>query len=279
MTDLSVTAHLTLPAEWEPHEATWIAWPHNTSDWPGKFHPIPWVYAEIARKIAEGELLRVLVNSSDHRDRAISVLKRAGADLSRIEFFSVPTNRGWTRDFGPIFVRRIAAAEPPCNVIIRCQFNAWAKYPDWQLDNAVSAKVAAEFGYPIVEAEVKGQGIVLEGGAIGVNGAGDLLTTEECLLDASMQARNPNLNRGEIEGALRSFFGATNVLWLGRGIAGDDTHGHIDDLCRFTGARTVVLCQEADANDENYRPLQENRERLEGMRLADGSRPEVVPLP
>ncbi|HEX5481564.1 MAG TPA: agmatine deiminase family protein [Terriglobia bacterium] len=270
-----------MPAEWEPHEATWIGWPHNRSDWPGKFAPIPWVYGEIARKVTCGENLRVLVNSPAHQKRAASILKRAGAGLSRIEFFHFPTNRGWTRDSGPIFAERPPASPSVSRelTIVRFQFNAWAKYPDWQLDNFIPELVAARCGYPMVRAQVDGRDFVLEGGSIDVNGEGALLTTEECLLDAAIQARNPGLGKCQIEAGLRKYLGARQVIWLGRGIAGDDTHGHIDDLCRFTSRHTVVLCQEDNPNDANYRPLQENRERLQGARLADGSKLEIVPLP
>jgi agmatine deiminase len=264
-----------LPGEAAPHEATWLAWPHNVTDWPGRFGPIPWVYAEIVRNLSAGEIVRILVNSADHQVRARHVLTRAGVDLSRVQFFRIPTNRGWTRDFGPLFLRR-----PPGQVaILRFRFNAWAKYPDWRRDDRVPGRVARALRQRLFQARYRGAGVVLEGGAIDVNGRGTLLATEECLLDPKIQVRNPGLGRADLERIFRDFLGAANVLWLGRGIAGDDTHGHVDDLCRFTGPRTVVLCRETNPHDENYRPLQENRERLEGMRLEDGSRLEVVPLP
>ncbi len=276
---LAVKPSLLMPAEWKPHEATWIGWPHNASDWPGKFAPIPWVYAEIARKIVSGELLRVLVNSAAHEARARSVLKSAGVDLSLVEFFHFPTNRGWTRDFGPLFARTSESTVGAGVAIVRFQFNAWAKYSDWQLDNQVPERAAAALGCPMVTASVNGEGLVLEGGSIDVNGERALITTEECLLDPAVQPRNPQLTRRELEAALHTYLGATQVIWLGRGIAGDDTHGHVDDLCRFTGPRTVVLCREDDPGDANYRPLEENRERLEGTRLADGSKLDVIHLP
>lgn len=276
---LPAGSSLLMPAEWEPHDATWIGWPHNVSDWPGKFAPIPWVYAEIARKIVPGELLRVIVDSSAHEARAKSVLKSAGVDLGRVEFFHFPTNRGWTRDFGPLFARTSEANRDSEIAIVHFQFNAWAKYSDWQLDNQVPERAAAALNCPMVTASANGSGLVLEGGSIDVNGQGSLLTTEECLLDFSVQPRNPHLSRSGLEAALRAYLGATQVIWLGRGIAGDDTHGHVDDLCRFTGPNTVVLCREDDPNDANYRPLKENRERLEGARLTDGSKLEVIDLP
>jgi len=266
-----------LPAEWEPHEATWIGWPHNLSDWPGKFAPIPWVYGEIVRRLAPGEIVRILVNSRAHEARARRILGRVGVDLARVEFFRIPTDRGWTRDFGPLFVKR---ERPSAEVaIVRFGFNGWAKYPDWRKDCQVPARAARALRCKIFQAQVGGRGFVLEGGSIDVNGRGSLITTEECLLDSKTQVRNPGLDRKEIEAVVRDYFAGTNVLWLGKGIAGDDTHGHVDDLCRFVGPHTVVLCQEDDPHDANYRVLCENRERLEGMRLEDGSRVEVVPLP
>jgi len=265
------------PAEWEPHEATWIGWPANRTDWPGKFAPIPWVYGEIVRKLAPGETVRILVNSKSHEAGARRVLKRIGVELSRVEFFRFPTNRGWTRDSGPSFVRR---EKPKSEVaIVRFGFNAWAKYPDWQKDALVPSRAARALGLQIFRAELKGRDFVLEGGSIDVNGRGTLITTEECLLDPSTQVRNPGLTRAEVEAALRDYLGVTNILWLGRGIAGDDTHGHVDDLCRFVGPRTVVLCREKNSSDPNFQVLEENRERLESMRLEDGSKIEVVPLP
>jgi agmatine deiminase len=293
-----------MPAEWEPHEATWIGWPHNLTDWPGKFTPIPWVYGEIARQLVPREVVRVLVNNRQHGARARNVLERVGVDLTRVEFFQFPTNRGWTRDFGPIFVRRgspepvdaapeIEASTTKLNrdrhrprasasselAIVRFRFNAWAKYPDWQMDDRVPERVAQALRCPLIPARAVGHDFVLEGGSIDVNGRGTLLTTEECLLDPSVQVRNPGLGRRQIESALKANLGVSNVLWLGSGIAGDDTHGHVDDVCRFVGPGTVLLCQENNSRDANYLPLEENRERLQCMRLENGSRVEVIALP
>ncbi|MEP6770029.1 MAG: agmatine deiminase family protein [Acidobacteriota bacterium] len=268
-----------MPAEWEPHEATWIGWPHNASDWPGRFGPIPWAYAEISRWILAGEPLRILVDSAAHERRARRVLRRSGLDTPAVEFFRVPTDRGWTRDSGPAFVVRDS---PRREVAIRrFRFNGWAKYQDWRRDDRVPERVARALGLPLLPAvEVEGEHeVVLEGGAIDVNGRGTLISTEECLLDPSVQVRNPGMDRAGYERVFRDTLGAPNVIWLGLGIAGDDTHGHVDDFCRFTGARTMVLCREKNGADVNHRALEENRERLEGARLEDGSRPEVVFLP
>jgi agmatine deiminase len=265
------------PAEWEPHEATWLGWPHNARDWPGKLAAVEWAYGEIVRKLAPGERVRILVNSAAHERRARRVLERAGVALERIDFFRFPTDRGWTRDYGPLFVRRGA---PEAELAIaRFQFNGWAKYPDWKRDARVAERAAAALTLRLFRARIGRRDVVLEGGSVDVNGRGTVLTTEECLLDPVVQVRNPGLSRAALEAVLRDYLGTTNVLWLGSGIAGDDTHGHVDDLCRFVAPTTVVLCRESDPRDANYRALAANRERLAAMRLEDGSKPEVVELP
>ena len=270
-----------MPAEWEPHEATWLGWPHNPTDWPGKLPVIQWVYGEISRKLAPGEKLHILVNTPRHKAAAQTVLAAAGVASNRTRFFTFPTNRGWTRDTGPIFVRIESAAGSRDGdlAIAGFRFNAWAKYPDWRRDGKLAASAARALHLPLLPAEVAGRGFVLEGGSIDVNGRGTLLTTEECLLDPKIQVRNPGFSRAEVEAALRRFLGVSNILWLGRGIAGDDTHGHVDDFCRFVNPRTMVLAREENPGDPNHRVLEENRERLESMRLEDGSKPEVIRLP
>ncbi|HEX9655586.1 MAG TPA: agmatine deiminase family protein [Bacteroidota bacterium] len=265
-----------MPSEWEQHEATWISWPANVTDWPGKFTPIPWVFSEIAKKITQGETLRIIVNSKEHEAKARRVLRKAEVNLERIEFFRFPTDRGWTRDSGPMFTRRISQRDI---AIMRFRFNAWAKYPNWKKDDANPERASKALRIPIVHALHKGKSVVLEGGSIDVNGKGTLLTTEECLLHPTIQIRNPGFGRNDWESVFKEHLGASNVLWLNRGIAGDDTHGHVDDLCRFVNHNTVVLCSEGNSNDDNYVPLQENRERMEEMRLEDGSKVTVVPLP
>jgi agmatine deiminase len=266
-----------MPAEWEPHEATWIGWPHNSTDWPGKMSVIQWVYGEIVRHLSSGELVRILVNNKAHELKARRVLERVGALVDRVEFVRISTNRGWSRDFGPIFLKH---GGPQAQMsIARFQFNAWARYPDWQKDNRIPERVAAKFHIPLVPVTHRKRGVVLEGGSIDVNGQGTLLTTEECLLDDSIQVRNPGFLRQDYEEVFRRYFGVTQVLWLNKGIAGDDTHGHVDDLCRFVDPYTVVLCQESNTYDINYPLLAENRERLEGMRCEDGRKVGIVPLP
>ena len=263
-----------MPAEWERHEATWLAWPHRLSDWPGKFGPIPWVYGEMVRKIAPGEVVRLIVTTPRHEAQARRVLKKAGADTSRVEFFRWPLDRGWTRDMGPMFVKRGRDV-----AIVRFRFNGWAKYADHRRDDQVPERAAKALGLDLRPVVHEGRPVVLEGGSIDVNGRGTLLTTEECLLDPEVQVRNPGLGRAALERVVRDALGATNVVWLGRGIAGDDTHGHVDDVCRFVSPTRVVLCREDDPSDANHRALAECRERLVDARLEDGSRLEVVALP
>ena len=263
-----------MPAEWGPHDATWLAWPHNVRDWPGKFAPIPWVYAEIVRNVARGETVRLLVQDQAHEAKARKTLGRAGIDLQNVELRRVRTDRGWTRDTGPIFVRKDGK-----KAIARFRFNAWAKYPDWKNDVKVPERAAKALGVPLLPVERGGRPVVLEGGAIDVNGQGTVLTTEECLLDPEVQVRNPGFSREDYQAVFAEALGATNVIWLGKGIAGDDTHGHVDDLARFVSPRQIVLCRERNADDPNYRVLEENRERLESAKLQDGSRPEVAHLP
>lgn len=263
-----------MPAEWDRHEATWIGWPHNLRDWPGKFAPVPWVFGEMVRKISPGEIVRLHVKDAAHEKSARRVLAKAEVDLEQVEFLRGPTNRGWTRDFGPIFVKngkKVAALE--------YQFNAWAKYDDWKHDHAASTRVAKHLGVRQFEVRLDGRLIVLEGGAIDVNGQGTLLTTEECLLQQDVQVRNPGLSREDMNRVFRDHFGATNVIWLAHGIAGDDTHGHVDDLCRFVNPTTVVLCREPNRADANHKLLEEDREILRDARLEDGGRLNVVDLP
>jgi agmatine deiminase len=263
-----------MPAEWSAHDATWLAWPHNVRDWPGKFAPIPWVYAEIVRNVARGEKVRLVVNDAAHEAKVRKVLRRAGVPMENVELRRFRTDRVWTRDAGPIFVLRNGEKS-----VARFRFNAWAKYADWKNDVKLPERAAKALGVPLLPVVHRNRPVVLEGGAIDVNGQGTILTTEECLLDPEVQVRNPGFAREDYEAVFRDVLGATTTIWLGKGIAGDDTHGHVDDLARFVSPRLIVLCRETNPNDANHRPLEENRERLEGARLQDGSRPEVVYLP
>jgi agmatine deiminase len=237
---------------------------------------IRWVYAEMIRKIGAGEKVRLCVNSKAEEKLARTMVEAAGGDLGAVEFLPFPTNRGWMRDSGPIFVQHPKTRQ---KLIVHWHFNAWARYANWRKDRAIPELAAARYGLPLVHARSGHRDVILEGGGIEVNGRGTLLTTEECYLDPKNQVRNPSLTKAEFEQALRDYLGVTNILWLGHGVAGDDTHGHIDDLCRFVNPSTVVLIREKNSSDINYRPLAENWERVQGMRLEDGSKLQVVELP
>ena len=269
----------TMPAEWEKHEATWLGWPHNANDWPGKFEVIAWVYGEMARKISAGENINLIVRHKKDEAHARRIFKLVGVDLRKIRFVTHLTNRGWTRDTGPIFVKRQAASGKAETAIVHFHFNGWAKYGNWRRDTKVPETAAKLLGKKLFHAESNGTPFVIEGGGMELNGRGTLVTTEECYLHPKIQVRNPGLGQTEIESALKNYLGVTNVLWLAKGPKGDDTHGHIDDICRFVNRRTLVLVKEKNPRDENFRPLAENWERVKDFRLEDGSKPEVVALP
>jgi agmatine deiminase len=266
------------PAEWEPHAATWIAWPHEKRDWPGKFAPIPWVFAEVVRALVPGERVRIEVNDRFHEDRARRTLQRCGVDLAQVDFFRIPTDRVWTRDHGPIFVRNDAGEV----ALTHWRFNGWAKYPNHRRDDAVPNRVAQlqrrRQWKPTVEVDGETRLVVLEGGAIDGDGQGTLVTTEECLL-SDVQARNPGVPREQLEALFTAYLGVSRVIWLGEGIVGDDTHGHVDDLARFVDVGTVVVAQEENPEDPNHRRLRDARGRLERALDAHGNRLRVVPLP
>jgi agmatine deiminase len=268
-----------VPAEWEPHEATWLAWPHNPEDWPGKFQAIPWLYAEIVRLLAAHERVQLLVEDAKAEQRVRGILERAGANLDRVSFHPWPTNRSWTRDSGPIFI-----CDAEGNVgLTNWRFNAWAKYDDWKLDDKIPGRVSKLLGLPewqptIELADGFSQRLVLEGGSIDVNGAGILLTTEECQL-SKVQQRNPGVSRAQLDHTFHDYLGIDQTIWLNRGIAGDDTHGHIDDIARFVGLTTIVAAVEPDANDPNHAPLAENLARLKAARTLDGKPFDLVELP
>jgi agmatine deiminase len=262
-----------MPAEWHQHAATWIAWPHNPNDWPGKFQAIPWVYADIVRYLSRVEDVHILVNDAAAAKRANGILKRAGANLARVYFHQWPTNRVWTRDSGPIFVKNDSSL-----AITNWRFNAWAKYDDWQLDDEVPAEVAKELRLQPWTPMIDDHRVVLEGGSIDVNGAGTLITTEECLL-SEVQQRNPGVSREQLEKAFHDYLGIDQVLWLKRGIAGDDTHGHVDDITRFVDENTIVTVTEPNHDDDNHLPLAENLDRLKSARNLDGQAFRIVELP
>lgn len=272
-----------MPAEWARHSATWIAWPHNPEDWPGKFQPIPWVYCEIVRWLSSVEDVHILVNDAAAEKRAISMLKRQGANLARLHFHPWRTDRVWLRDSGPIFVKNPEGKL----AITNWKFNAWAKYDNWHNDDLIPEHVAKLYGMRSFEPHVKpadvpnaGQAhrLVLEGGSIDTNGAGVLLTTEECLL-SEVQQRNPGVSREQLEQAFAEYLGIEKVIWLNRGCAGDDTHGHVDDISRFVAENTILTAVEENTADENHLPLAENLERLHAARNLRGEPFEIRTLP
>lgn len=261
-------AGLRMPAEWEPHRATWLAWPHQHGDWPGKFAPIPWVFAEIVRHLCPYEEVRLLVRDARTERRAQRVLSRTGVDLRRVRMHRVPNDRAWLRDSGPTFARRGRSI-----VAIRWSFNAWgARYANFARDANVARAVAGLAGARSVAARWNGRPVVLEGGAFDVDGRGTAMVTEQCLLHRRQQ-RNPGWSREDYEQVLATHLGVRRTVWLGAGIVGDDTHGHIDDVARFVRPGVVVACVEKDRRDPNYRPLRDNVRRLRAAGLR------VLPLP
>jgi agmatine deiminase len=262
-----------MPAEWHAHTATWIAWPHNADDWPGKFQAIPWVYADIVRHLSFVEIVHILVNDTAAAKRARNILKRSGANISNVYFHQWPTDRVWTRDSGPIFIKNNDSL-----TITNWKFNAWAKYNNWQLDNEIPDHVAKELRLQQWTPMIGDHRVVLEGGSIDVNGAGTLITTEECLL-SDIQQRNPGINREQLERVFHDYLGIDQVLWMNRGIAGDDTHGHVDDITRFVSENTIVTVTEPNNADDNHLPLAENLDRLKSARNLAGQPFHVVELP
>ena len=281
-----------MPAEWSPHAATWIAWPHNAEDWPGKFQPIPWVYSEIVRHLSGVEDVNILVNDLAAERRATNLLRRAGANLARLHFHHWPTDRVWLRDSGPIFVKKMteASTKHPQGelAITNWHFNAWAKYDNWHHDDQIPNHVAKLYNMRQSQPEIINyighpHRLVLEGGSIDTNGAGLLLTTEECLL-SEIQQRNPGLGnetetRARLEQAFHDYLGIEKVLWLHKGCAGDDTHGHVDDITRFVAENKILTAVEPNTHDENHLPLAENLDRLRSFRNLANQPFEIVELP
>ena len=263
-----------MPGEWEPHQATWLVRPHNARDWPGKLAAIRWVYVEIIRHLHTHETVCLVVQDAKGRDAAKRFLSRGGVDVERLQFVIKRTDRSWVRDSGPTFVTDSGKLRA-----VSWKFNAWAKYSNWKLDATLSGVVANHSGAELVRPEAQGSPVVMEGGAIDSNGQGTVMTTEECLLSTDRQVRNPKFNRAALEQVFAEYLGTRKILWLGRGIVGDDTHGHVDDIARFVGARRVVAASESDSSDENYAPLNENLKRLHRATDQDGRSIEVITLP
>ncbi len=261
------------PAEWEPHAATWLAWPHFRDDWPGKFEPIPWVYAEIIRNLARHERVELIVNDAVSEKRARKTLSLANALSDNVRFHRWATNRVWTRDSGCTFVERGAGLQA-----VHWRFNAWAKYPNYQHDQKIGGLMAKAAGADAIQPAFGKTRVVLEGGSIDTNGLGTLLTTEECLL-SKVQQRNPKMGRMDYEKVFADYLGITSVIWLGNGVTGDDTHGHVDDITRFVSPDTVVTVVESDPKDPNYEPLRDNIQRLRAASDQDGKSLAIIELP
>jgi len=275
---LPATQGYRMPAEWEPHESTWLAWPHFRGDWPGKFEPIPWVYAEIVRNLARHERVDLIVNTQAAEQRARAMLEKAEALSDNVCFHPWRTNRVWVRDSGCIYLVPATGHRDPRLLAVHFQFNGWAKYSNYELDEKIGGRMAKSAGARVVRPVSGDHRVVLEGGSIDVNGCGTLLTTEECLLSTTQQ-RNPTMDRAAYEQLFADYFGVQSVIWLDSGIAGDDTHGHVDDITRFVAPNTVVTMIEQDERSENYVALHANLGRLKNARTSDGQRLEIVEIP
>ena len=296
----STPTNLRMPAEWEPHAATWLAWPHYHGDWPGKFEPIPWVYAEIIRHLSRHERVELIVKDAAAEKAARKILVKANALSANVRFHRWPTNRVWTRDSGCTFAKCEAGAPArdfgrdkaskiqgpstslrmttPVLAAIKWRFNAWAKYSNWRFDEKIGSLMAQASAARELRPLAGGQRVVLEGGSIDANGQGTLLTTEECLL-SKIQQRNPGMRRADYEKVFADYLGIRNVIWLGSGVSGDDTHGHVDDITRFVAPDTVVTAVESNPKDPNYEPLRENIRRLREAADQDGQSLAIIELP
>ncbi len=263
-----------LPAEWEKQQGMLLCFPHNGNDWPGKYQAIQWAFVEIIKKVTTYEHLYLVVADESLKSKVIDMLQRAHVNLKRVTFIIQKTNRSWMRDSGPIIVKNGTDREA-----LNFNFNGWAKYSNYRLDKHVPKKVSTALNIPLTQVTFKGKPVVLEGGAIDSNGKGTLLTSEECLLHPSIQVRNPGLTKANYETIFKDFLGITNTIWLGDGIKGDDTHGHIDDLCRFVNEDTIVTVIESNPKHPNYNALQDNLKRLQNAKLENGKKPNIVTLP
>jgi agmatine deiminase len=258
------------PAEFAPHVATWLSWPHKEASWPGKIHSIFPSYAHFIKELVKGEEVKINVVNTAMQQFATQTLEKAGVDLSRVQFFLHPTNDAWCRDHGPAFLINPSAAQP--KVIVDWGYNAWGdKYPPYDLDDVIPTLIARHYNYPVYN-----PGIVMEGGSVEFNGAGTVLTSTACLLNPN---RNPHLNQAQIEEYLRAYYGVEQVLWVDEGIVGDDTDGHIDDTVRFVNEDTVLTVIETNRSDENYSLLQHNLKQLKAMRLSSGKQLNIVEIP
>jgi len=263
-----------LPAEWEKQQGMLLCFPHNGNDWPGKYQAIQWAFVEFIKKVTTYEPLFLIVANKNLKSKVVDMLERAHVNLNQVTFIIHKTNRSWMRDSGPIVIKNEKNREA-----LNFNFNGWAKYSNFKLDRHVPEKVANALNIPLTQVSYNGKPVVLEGGAIDSNGKGTLLTSEECLLHPSIQVRNQGFTKEDYEVIFKEYFGVTNTIWLGDGIKGDDTHGHIDDLCRFVNEDTIVTVMESDPKHPNYKALKENLNRLQKATLENGKKPNIVTLP
>lgn len=262
------------PAEWENQQGILLCFPHNGNDWPGKYGAIQWAFVEFIKKIATFEEVFLVVADENLKAKVIGMLEIAEVNLKSVSFIIHKTNRSWMRDSGPIIMKNGSKREA-----LNFNFNGWAKYKNFQLDKFVPSKVASVLKLPLTQVTYNGKPVIVEGGAIETNGKGTLITSEECLMHPTIQVRNPDFTKADYEAVFKEYLGITNVIWLGNGIEGDDTHGHIDDLCRFVNENTVVTIVESDTKDSNYKPLQDNLKRLQNAKLEDGKPLNIIELP
>ncbi|MFH6967400.1 agmatine/peptidylarginine deiminase [Flavobacterium sp. FlaQc-28] len=262
------------PAEWEKQQGIVLCFPHNGNDWPGKYEAVQWAFVEFIKKVATFETVFLVVADEKLKEKVADMLERARVNIKNVSFIIHKTNRSWMRDSGPIIVKNGSKREA-----LNFNFNGWAKYKNYQLDKFVPGIVADFIDVPLTQVMYKGKPVIVEGGAIDVNGKGTLLTSEECLMHPTIQVRNQGFTKEDYEVVFKEYLGVTNVIWLGDGIEGDDTHGHIDDLCRFVNEDTIAIIVETDKNDSNYKPLQDNLKRLQNAKLENGKSPVIVALP
>jgi len=264
-----------LPAEWEKQEAVLLSFPFDGKDWPGKYGAIKWEFVEYIRKVAHYEKVLLIVSSVQHRSQVMKLMEMAHANLKNIDYILLKTNRSWMRDSGPIVIKK----ENGSREALQFSFNGWAKYPNHLLDRKIPSAVASHLNLPVHRVLYQNKPVVLEGGAIDVNGKGTLITTRECLLHPTVQVRNPGFTQQDYEQVFKENLGISNTIWLNEGIAGDDTHGHVDDICRFVSADTVIAAVEPDKKDPNHKKLAENLEILASSKLENGKKPRVIELP
>ena len=268
------TSNRRFPAEWEKQQGILLCFPHNGNDWPGKYEAVQWAFVEFIKKVATFEPVFLMVADEKLKAKVIEILEKATVQMTNVSFLIYKTNRSWMRDSGPIIVQNGTKREA-----LNFNFNGWAKYKNINLDKHVPSKVGAFLNIPLTQVVYKGKPVIVEGGAIDSNGKGTLLTSEECLVHPDIQVRNPNFTKADYEAVFKEYLGISNVIWLGDGIEGDDTHGHIDDLCRFVNEDTIITIVEKNPKDNNYKPLQDNSKRLQNAKLENGKSPKIVELP